>query len=802
MTVRPGPQSTDTDVPAEPARAAVPPETSPERPWVRLVRIHGAWVLGLCTPLAVLSLYFKIGRINQTEGTLGVFGFVGLMLSDLCVLFAWVAASLGLQLWTERRWARVATRVSLQLLAVVYVLLQIAAHGYFMSTGSSLDFPMLSFSLTHLQETAKVIGSARSWDRTIAGAVTVLAALVLPWIAARLSSARHDAHGLPRGKALLASLATSVCLLTLAANVRSKHGVDLARDPVVNLALTVPASIEQDNSDVLEKAKQRPVGAQTVVASTTTPRKNLVLILLESTANWATSITGGRYETTPFLKELGSKSVVFTRMHAVEPHTSKALSTTICGIEPRPGFGITESLPGGMLGKCLPTLLNEQGYRTAYFQAATQRFESRSQLVTNAGFEEFTSGDKLKHEGLKKSNYFGYEDRILLPALGSFLESAAQNRDKPFLLAILTNQAHHDYQLVSKQKEIAFDSAKVKNRYLNAVNYDDQMLRDLLAKFDALELTSNTVFMILGDHGEGFGEHGRQSHDDTIYEEGMHIPFLIYDPSGSHPPERRESLHNQLDVVPTALELLGMKVTSGSYVGSSVFADGPEKPRYGACYNENKCLARYEGSLKYIHHFDRRTDELFDLSKDPLERENLLESMADDAERMKADLLDWYRVARAMYRDTTSKAVSKYVSDKPPTMKRPLKTPFRFGSSVEYIGYSVDVDAIKPGQTLTLTYHFRILETLPEGYRLFIHGHDGKKRHEWRHVPVQRLHPEEEWAAGEYVSDPHRIRIPKDWKSSKIVVRGGFRTAKNDRLRVTPEAQGEAPVLAEIKVRR
>src|SRR3712207_7053768 len=30
------------------------------------------------------------------------------------------------------------------------------------------------------------------------------------------------------------------------------------------------------------------------------------------------------------------------------------------------------------------------------------------------------------------------------------------------------------------------------------------------------------------DHGEGFDEHGLKQHDNTIYDEGLHIPFVIY----------------------------------------------------------------------------------------------------------------------------------------------------------------------------------------------------------------------------------------------------------------------------------
>jgi arylsulfatase A-like enzyme len=69
--------------------------------------------------------------------------------------------------------------------------------------------------------------------------------------------------------------------------------------------------------------------------------------------------------------------------------------------------------------------------------------------------------------------------------------------------------------------------------------------------------------VILGDHGEGFGEHGLKQHDNTIYDEGLHIPFLIHDPR--RPESRRiEAPVTELDVLPTMADLLGFRIRAAS----------------------------------------------------------------------------------------------------------------------------------------------------------------------------------------------------------------------------------------------
>ncbi|HZG64044.1 MAG TPA: hypothetical protein VEY13_11130, partial [Rubrobacteraceae bacterium] len=53
------------------------------------------------------------------------------------------------------------------------------------------------------------------------------------------------------------------------------------------------------------------------------------------------------------------------------------------------------------------------------------------------------------------------------------------------------------------------------------------------------------------------------------------------------------------------------------------------------------CLASIKGTEKYIYHFDDKPEELFDLSKDPAEKNNLAAQNPQEVERRRQELLEW-----------------------------------------------------------------------------------------------------------------------------------------------------------------
>jgi arylsulfatase A-like enzyme len=216
----------------------------------------------------------------------------------------------------------------------------------------------------------------------------------------------------------------------------------------------------------------------------------------------------------------------------------------------------------------------------------------------------------------------------------------------------LTSAPHHEYLAPQKRYgRVDFTDDDVVNRYLNSVRNEDFFLKNLFDQYKKLGLYDDTIFVILGDHGEGFGEHGLYQHDNTIYEEGLKIPMLVHDPRGSQDGARVTAPVNQLDILPTVADLLGYEIEGGEHPGSSLLRSLPEdRTLMFSCWNDNGCLASIKGTEKYIYHYDDQPEEVFDLSKDPGERQNLAGKLSPkELEEQRSKLLEWRAKVNAMY---------------------------------------------------------------------------------------------------------------------------------------------------------
>src|SRR5918994_1208257 len=377
-----------------------------------------------------------------------------------------------------------------------------------------------------------------------------------------------------------------------------------------------------------------------------TSGRNVVIVVLESTRARSTTAYEEDLNTTPFLAELARQSLLFERAYAVVPHTSKALVASLCGVPPPLDTQRTESEPGAIPARCLPELLENRGYRTAFFQSA-ENYERRSQLVENLGYEDFFWIGNMSKEGYDKANYLGYEDDIMLKPSERWLQ---QNADEPFLATYLTVTAHHNYVVpeTSGQRKFAEDDAL--NRYLNTVRYQDFFLSNLFVQYKKLGLYEETTFIVFGDHGEGFDEHGLKQHDNTIYEEGLRIPFIIHQPGRWKEGATVEPAVNELDVLPTVTDLLGYAVRGGAYPGTSMLTPPEDRTLMASCYHEHTCLASIKGDEKYIYHYGNKADEYFDLSSDPYERHNIIEQQSEEKiKALRDDLLSWESRVTASY---------------------------------------------------------------------------------------------------------------------------------------------------------
>jgi arylsulfatase A-like enzyme len=147
----------------------------------------------------------------------------------------------------------------------------------------------------------------------------------------------------------------------------------------------------------------------------------------------------------------------------------------------------------------------------------------------------------------------------------------------------------------------------------------------------------NTVIIFTSDNGYFCGSH-RFGDKVLLYEEGSHVPMIIYDPR--HPSTgkgiRVESLSANIDIAPTILDLAGLDPAE-NIDGTSLLPllDDSEENLHHSINLVNlwnmpptQCLAVTNGRFKYIYYWYegeglKPTEELYDLRQDPLEMQNL-----------------------------------------------------------------------------------------------------------------------------------------------------------------------------------
>jgi arylsulfatase A-like enzyme len=193
-------------------------------------------------------------------------------------------------------------------------------------------------------------------------------------------------------------------------------------------------------------------------------------------------------------------------------------------------------------------------------------------------------------------------------------------------------------------------------RYEESIAYVDQNLGEFLHWLKARDGYRDAIIAITADHGESFS-HGYAGHGGPLLvEELVHVPLLVK-PAGSMAGRRWNTLTEQVDLMPTLLDLAGVAITgehegkslapvfSGRHLEGPVFSMNFERSsRFGRL--KHGTIAMVEGPYKYVRYlntppYPNRTqfaDQLFDVIADPAEKSDLISSLPVVAERMRRQI--------------------------------------------------------------------------------------------------------------------------------------------------------------------
>jgi lipoteichoic acid synthase len=337
--------------------------------------------------------------------------------------------------------------------------------------------------------------------------------------------------------------------------------------------------------------------------------RNIVLIVLESTAARYLGLYGATRDPAPRLTALARDAIVFDRAYAVYPESIKGLFTTLCSRYP--AFDTAPEIYADVRCTSLPSLLRASGYRTALFHSGRFDYLGMRAVIERRGFDLLEDAGAI---GGNVRSSFGVDEPATVRRILQWIDR--RDAPAPFFIAYLPIAGHHPYFTHGPRVfpgDADFDS------YLNAVHEGDDALGVLVDGLRSRGLDGNTLFVIFGDHGEAFGQHpGNSAHTLFAYEENVRVPMVIAAPGAIAGMTRVARIASVVDIAPTIAALVGVAPVP-AHEGISLLTAGARMAFVFTDYSLG-WLGLVDGCWKLLLEIDTGRPRLFDVCVDPDEK--------------------------------------------------------------------------------------------------------------------------------------------------------------------------------------
>jgi len=374
-----------------------------------------------------------------------------------------------------------------------------------------------------------------------------------------------------------------------------------------------------DAFELKPKPLNLQLGTSRTILTEVTPFRNVVLIVYESMRWRDLKISDESTTLAPTLARLAREGIV-SKCYVAVPHSSKAYYTVLTGRYPFPGIEMREVARN--TNDAIWHYLRDSRHTASYAVSSQYLgFESMGPLLRSFGIEPYEIRDLPNAKGvaLHSGSSFGASDKSLYPLGSEFLSTIPG----PFAAIFFPLAAHYPYSCEDadwKRHGLA--------DYRKCVAESDENLAGFLQSLNRFDLLRDTLLVIVGDHGESFGEHGVYVHNSSMYDEEVSVPLVFWSQDG------RLGHHlipysRQIDIVPTIADLLGAMDSATAVQGLSLlrYPQTPP-PNFMATFFDELAAALIEPPFKYI--YDPSSGKLlaFDEVSDPSESSPL--ELSDD----------------------------------------------------------------------------------------------------------------------------------------------------------------------------
>jgi arylsulfatase A-like enzyme len=417
-------------------------------------------------------------------------------------------------------------------------------------------------------------------------------------------------------------------------------------------------------------------------------KPNIILIITDDQGYGDLSCHGNPILKTPNIDKLHARSVRFTDFH-VSPTCAPTRSALMTG---RHEFknGVTHTINErerlNLKSFTLAQLLRRAGYTTGIFGKWHLGDEAAYQ-PDQRGFDEVfihgaggigqtypgscgdAPGNKYFDPAILHNRKFdktkGYCTDVFFSQALSWIDSKRKQK-APFYVHISPNAPHAP--LICPEADEMKYTGKVKPnvaKFFGMISNIDDNVGKLLAKLQEWELEENTIVIFMTDNGGTAGvmvfNAGMRGMKVTPYQGGTRVPFFVSWPGKLKGGVDVPSLAAHVDVFPTFAEIAGAKIPEKVQLdGRSLVpllenprADWPDRNLFihvGRWAKGQAKQAQYANCAVRNSRFrmvsvgnGKENWELFDISKDPGEKRNVLAEHPKEFQQLKAAYDRWWQ---------------------------------------------------------------------------------------------------------------------------------------------------------------
>lgn len=363
-------------------------------------------------------------------------------------------------------------------------------------------------------------------------------------------------------------------------------------------------------------------------------RPNVIIIQLDTLRADHVGCYGYGRNTTPNIDKLARDGMRFEKAIAPAPWTSASVAQYMTGRYLR----VPKSFDfAGVPVNAVPIseALHDRGYVTACVTSNPMAGPSRGFSQGYDSFEE-TYADVSSQDVFAKT-----------------VSQLRRMKDRKFFMFALFSDPHAPYVLHKEHnfypdykgklgKEInvrlddrtdhisADDLEYMRAVYDSDIAYTDDYIGKLVSELKRLKLYDDTLIVLLSDHGEGFGEHGRLEHGFDLYDEALSVPLII-----KLPGQRKGSLSSGvfplIDLFPSIMDALRLKTSSFGVNGVARHLASLRLVRdmdiYSSTdFSKTNLESVRSKSYKLIVDMVSSKQELYSLLDDPGEKQNVIKS--------------------------------------------------------------------------------------------------------------------------------------------------------------------------------